>query len=113
MTTSNRVLVALDLEAAFQNVSRRFSIIPTLMATTQSPDTDFLFNATPRLGAQLAQLQTTCSLQKNKPAFQLTPLGAALRCFRVSVARRLMLPHPAAPNATDVVQSCANRAQRA
>ena len=31
------------------------------------------------------------------------------RCFRVSVARRLMLPHPAAPNATDVVQSCPNK----
>ena len=30
------------------------------------------------------------------------------RCFRVSVARRLMLPHPAAPNASDVVQSCTN-----
>ena len=27
------------------------------------------------------------------------------RCFRVSVARRLMMPHPAAPNAADVVQS--------
>ena len=24
------------------------------------------------------------------------------RCFRVAVARRLMLPHPAAPNAADV-----------
>ena len=127
-----------------------------------------LFNATPRLRAQLAQLQTTISLQMNKPAFQLTPLGAALRlkttqkkqvsqiqrnfhkqlynnladihveraillsqstshtgahlmqpineayeaedrCFRVSVARRLMLPHPAAPNATDVVQFCPNK----
>ena len=31
------------------------------------------------------------------------------RCFRVSVARRLMLPHTAAPNAADVVQSCANK----
>ena len=31
------------------------------------------------------------------------------RCFRVSVARRLMLPHPAAPNATGVVQSCTNK----
>ena len=31
------------------------------------------------------------------------------RCFRVSVARRLMLPHPAAPNATDFVQSCPNK----
>ena len=28
------------------------------------------------------------------------------RCFRVTVARRLMLPHPASPNATDVVQFC-------
>ena len=31
------------------------------------------------------------------------------RCFRVSVASRLMLPHPAAPNATDVVQFCLNK----
>ena len=144
------------------------STIPTLMATTQSPDTDSLFNAAPRLRAQLAQLQTTLSLQMNKPAFQLKPLGTALRqkttqknqvstiqrnthrqiydsltdtpveravllsqstshtgahlmqptseaceaedrCFRVSVARRLMLPHPAAPNATDDVQSCPNK----
>ena len=54
-------------------------IIPTLMATTQSPDTDSLFNATPRLRAQLTQLHTTLSPQMNKPAFQLKPLGAALR----------------------------------
>ena len=138
------------------------------MATTQSPDTDFLFSATPRLRSQLAQLQTTLSLQMNTPAFQLKPPGAALRlktiqkkqvsqiqrnihkqlfdslddtateraillsqstsrtgahlmqpsseayvaedrCFRVSVAKRLMLPHPAASNATDVVQSCPNK----
>ena len=133
------------------------------MATTQSPDTDSLFNATPRLRAQLAQLQTTLSLQMNKPAFQLKPLGAALRlkttqkknvstiqrnihkqlhnsladtpveqaiflsqstslmqpsseayevedrCFRVSVARRLMLPHPAVADPADVVQFCPNK----
>ena len=130
--------------------------------------TDSFFRATPRLRAQLAQFQTTLSLQMNKTAFQLKPLGAALRqkntqkkqvstiqrnihkqlynnladisveraillsqstsrtgahlmqpsseaceaedrCFRVSVARKLMLPHPAAPNATDVVQSCPNK----
>ena len=141
------------------------------MATTQSPDTDSLFNSTPQLRAQLAQLQTTHSQQMNKPTFQLKPLGAALRlqttqekqvstiqrnihkqlnniltdtpteqaillsqstshtgahlmqpsseayeaedrCFRVSVARRLMLPHPAAPNAADVVQFCPNKVQR-
>ena len=138
------------------------------MATTLSLDTDSLFNATPRLRAQLAQLQTTLSQQMHKPAFQLKPLGAALlqkttqkkqvstiqrnihkqlynnfadipvkpaillsqstshtgahlmqpssvayegedRCFRVSVARRLMMPHPPAPNAADVVQSCPNK----
>ena len=55
------------------------SIIPTLMATTQSPDTDSLFSSTPQLRAQLAQLQTTLSLHMNKPTFQLKPLGAALR----------------------------------
>ena len=43
------------------------SIIPTLMATTQSPDTDSIFNATPQQRAQLAQLQTTLSLQMNNP----------------------------------------------
>ena len=50
------------------------SIIPTLMAITQSPDTDSLFSSTPRLRAQLAQLQTTLSPQMNKPTFQLKPL---------------------------------------
>ena len=133
------------------------SIIPSLMSTTQSPDTDSLFRSTPLLRAQLTQLQSTLSQQMNKPSFQLKPLGAALRlqttqkkqvstiqrnihkqfynsltdtpteqaillsqstshtgahlmqpsseayeiedrCFRVSVARRLMLPHPAAAN---------------
>ena len=136
------------------------------MATTQSPDTDSLFSSTPRLRAQLAQLQTTLSLQMNKPTFQLKPFGAAFRlkttqkkvstiqriihkpfynsltdtpteqaillsqstshtgahlmhpsseaheaedrCFRVSVARRLTLPHPAASNAADVVHFCPN-----
>ena len=49
------------------------SIIPTLMATTHSPDTDSLFSSTPQLCAQLAQLQTTLSQQMNKPTFQLKP----------------------------------------
>ena len=144
------------------------SIIPSLMSTTQSPDTDSLFRSTPLLRAQLTQLQSTLSQQMNKPTFQLKPLGAALRlqttqkkqvstiqrnihkqfynsltdtpteqaillsqstshtgahlmqpsseayeiedrCFRVSVARRLMLPHPAAANPADVVQFCPNK----
>ena len=55
------------------------SIIPTLMATTQSPDTDSLFSSTPLQRAQLAQLQSTLSQQMNKPTFQMKPLGAALR----------------------------------
>ena len=55
------------------------SIIPTLMATTQSPDTDSLFSETQQLRARLAQLQSTLSQQMNKPTFQLKPLGAALR----------------------------------
>ena len=55
------------------------SIIPTLMATTQSPDRHSLFSSTPQLRAQLAQLQTTLSPHMNKPTFQLKPSGAALR----------------------------------
>ena len=55
------------------------SITPTLMATTQSTDTDSLFSSTPQLRAQLAQLQTTFSQQMNKPTFLLKPLGVALR----------------------------------
>ena len=31
------------------------------------------------------------------------------RCFLVSIGRRLMLPHPAVPNAADVVQFCPNK----
>ena len=143
------------------------SIIPTLIATTQSLDTDSLFSSTPQLRAQLTQLQTTLSRQMNKPTFQLKPLGAAIRlkttqkkvsriqrnihkqfynslidtpteqaillsrstshtgahlmqpsseaheaedrCFRVSVARRLMLPHPAVADPSNVVQFCPNK----
>ena len=55
------------------------SIIPSLMSTTQSPDTDSLFRSTPLLRAQLTQLRSTLSQQMNKPSFQLKPLGAALR----------------------------------
>ena len=54
------------------------SVIPTLMATTQSPDTDTLFTPAPRLRAQTRSTQTTLSLQMNKPAF-LRSLGSALR----------------------------------
>ena len=35
------------------------SIIPSLMSTTQSPDTDSIFRSTPLLRAQLTQLQST------------------------------------------------------
>ena len=49
------------------------SVLPTLIAATQSPDTDTLFTSTPQLRAQLVQLQTTLSQQMNKP------LGPALR----------------------------------
>ena len=73
-------LGGLGVGSAVQRHGRAWqSIIPTLMATTQSPDTDSLFCATPRLRAQQAQLQTTPPLQMNKPALQLKPLGAALR----------------------------------
>ena len=54
---------------AWQSVTR------TLMATTQSRDTDTHFNTAPKLRAHLVQLQTALSLQMNKPAFLLKPLG--------------------------------------
>ena len=55
------------------------SVIATMMAAAQSPDTDTLFISAPRLRAQLVQLQTTLSQQMNKPALLIKPLGAALR----------------------------------
>ena len=55
------------------------SVLQTLMAATQSSDTDTLFTSTTRLRAQLVQLQTTLSPQMNKPALLLEPLGPALR----------------------------------
>ena len=89
------------------------SSIPTLMATTQSPDTDSLFSSTPLLRALLAQLQSTLSQQMNTGAYLMQPSSEAYevedRCFRVSVARRLMLPHPAVADSADVVQFCPNK----
>ena len=55
------------------------TVIPTLMAATDSTDTDSLLAATPTLRGQLLQLQSTLALQMNTPALLLTPLGAALR----------------------------------
>ena len=130
------------------------SVIPTSMATTQSPDTDTLFQCgttnqrptgttpihtfttneqarfpfkmtwrspTPKNLTEGASLHhpkkppqaifLTASLTHGAHLMQ--PSGEAHeaedRCFRVSVARRLMMPYTAAPNAADVVQSCPNK----
>ena len=42
-------------------------------------------------------------------AFEASCVALLSRCFRVSVARRLMLAHPAAANPADVVQFCPNK----
>ena len=55
------------------------TVIPTLMAATDSSDTDSLLAATPTLRGQLLQLQSTLALQMNTPALIQKPLGAALR----------------------------------
>ena len=55
------------------------SIIPSLMYTSKSPDTDSLVRSTPLPRAQLTQLQSTISQQMNKLSCQLKPLGAAPR----------------------------------
>ena len=68
------------------------SVIPSLMTTTQSPDTDSLFRSTPILRAQLTQLQSTISQQMNKPTFLLKPLGAALRLQ--TTQKKTSLHHP-------------------
>ena len=47
-------------------------IIPTLMATSKSPDTDSFFSSKQQLRSQLAQLQTTLSQQKNHNFTQTT-----------------------------------------
>ena len=143
------------------------TVIPTLMAATDSTDTDSFFTATPTLRGQLLRLQATLVHQMNTPALLLKPLGAALcthgiqrtlvsaiqrttheqimeayvdkpiqrailisqtakntcahlqqpnseayeaddRCFQVSMARRLMLAHPAAALATNISPTCPN-----
>ena len=141
------------------------TVIPTLMAATDSTDTDSLLAATPTLRGQLLHLQATLAHQMNTPA--LKPPGAALRthgiqrtlvsaiqrtthkqimeayvdspiqrailisqtakntgahlqqpdseayeaddrCFQVSMARRLVLAHPAAALATNISPTCPN-----
>ena len=52
---------------------------PTLMAATDSTDTDSLLAATPILRGQLLHLQSTLAHQMDNPAYLLKPLGAALR----------------------------------
>ena len=141
------------------------TVIPTLMAATNSTDTDSLLAATLNLRGQLLHLQATLAHRMNIPALLLSPKGAALRthgiqrtlvsaiqrtthkqimeayvdnpiqravlisqtakntgahlqqpiseaheaddrCFQVSMARRLMLAHPAAAFAANISPSC-------
>ena len=56
----------------------------------------FLSQSTSHTGAHL--------MQPRSEAYEIED-----RCFRVSVARRLMLPHPVAANPADVAQFCPNR----
>ena len=46
-------------------------------------------------------------MQPSSEAFEIED-----RCFRVSVARRLMMPHPAAANPADVVQFCPTKVRQ-
>ena len=55
------------------------TVIPTLMAATDSTDTDSQPAATPILPGQLLQLQATLAHHMNTPALLLKPIGAALR----------------------------------
>ena len=55
------------------------TVIPTLMAATDSTDTDSLLAATPILRGQLLHLQSTLAHQTDNPALLLKPIGAALR----------------------------------
>ena len=66
------------------------------LADTPSEQAILLSQSTSHTGAHL--------MQPSSEAYE-----AENRCFRVSVARRSMLPHPAAPNAADVVQFCPNK----
>ena len=55
------------------------TVITTLMAATDSTDTDSLLAVTPTLHGQLLQLQSTLAQHMNTPALIQKPLGAALR----------------------------------
>ena len=84
-----------------RSMSPEFNDISTsnfLKASRTHPLTVLCFSYNPPHTPEL----TSCS-----PAAKRTRPRTAV--FRVAVARRLMLPHPAAPNAADVVQSCSKK----
>ena len=72
-----------------RNIHKRLTDTPTEQAI-------LLSQSTSHTGAHL--------MQPSSEAYEVED-----RCFRVSVARRLMLPHPAAANPADVVQFCPNK----
>ena len=102
LSQNERLTTLTDRSRPSGPTSSNASIIPIFMATTQSPDTDSLFNAAPRLRFQLAQLQNTISVQMNEPAFQLKRLGAALRLQ--TTPKETSLHHPKERTQTIVQQ---------
>ena len=82
-----------QLSAIQRNIHKQFHSSLTDTPTEQAV---LLSQSTSHTGAHL--------MQPSSEAYE-----AEDRCIRVSVARRLMLPHPAATNADDVVQFCPNK----
>ena len=76
-----------------RNIHRQFY---NSLTDTPTEQAILLSQSTSHTGAHL--------MQPSSEAYEIED-----RCFRVSVARRLMLPHPAAANPADVVQSCPNK----
>ena len=76
-----------------RNIHRQFY---NSLTDTPTEQAILLSQSTSHTGAHL--------MQPSSEAYEIED-----RCFRVSVARRLMLPHPAAANPADVVQFCPNK----
>ena len=107
-TTMNKPTFLLEpLDAALSLKTTQMKQVSTIQRNLHKQLFDSLTDTPVECSVLLSQPTSHTGAHLMQPSSE--AYEAEDRCFRVPVARRLMLPHPAAPNATDVVQFCPNK----
>ena len=99
-------LLLKSLGAALRKHTSQKALVNTIQQTTHQRLLDSLSNNTMQKAILLSQTAKNTGAHPQQPNSEASE--ADDRCFHVSLARRLMLPHPAASQASNISSTCPN-----